>query len=236
MLYRRKILKILGLLLVSQVASAVDQAQDLQALASAVQSFIEEQLLDDSRLTDVTVQTVPLDNRLKMPVCDQTPKLTAHNISADSARATVKATCPGPTPWSLYVSAKVDGKVMAAVASQSLARGQTLTNSDVTVEERSLTDLPSGYLSDVDAVIGMQTRRTFTSGEAYKVSALKPPVVIKKGDSVVVEASTNAIAVVAPGIALSDGTVGQQIRVKNSHSDRTVKAVVMGPGRVHIRL
>ncbi len=236
MLSRRNNWKILVVLLVTQCAHAGNQTQDLQALEREVQAFVEEQLSTDSRLTKVTVKTLPMDSRLKMPACEQTPELTAHNISADSTRATVKVSCQGPIPWSLYASATVDGKVMAAVASHSLARGQILDASDVALEERSLTELPTGYLNNTDAAVGMQTKRTITSGEAYKVSALKPPLVVRRGDAVVVEANTNSVAVVAPGIALADGTLGQQIRVKNSRSDRTIKAVVMGPGRVEIKL
>lgn len=236
MLSRRNTWLGLTLMLAAALSTADEQKQDLQALANQVAEFVEEQLQNDPRLTQLSVKPIALDNRLKLAQCAAPVELEAHNVRADSTRATVKATCRQPTPWSLYISADVDGMALAAVATRSIGRGEQLSEADVVLSEKSISDLPSGYLTEPSAAVGLEARRTFTAGEVFRVSALKPPIVIKKGDAVVVEAGSNSIAVVAPGIALADGKVGQQIRVKNSRSDRTIKAMVVGPGRVEVRL
>ena len=45
-------------------------------------------------------------------------------------------------------------------------------------------------------------------------------------------ASKGSMSVKMPGEALSDGHEGRQIRVKNSRSERIIRATVVGPGEV----
>ncbi|NEP50997.1 MAG: flagellar basal body P-ring formation protein FlgA, partial [Moorea sp. SIO3C2] len=51
---------------------------------------------------------------------------------------------------------------------------------------------------------------------------LEQPLLIKRGDSVVVTARTGTLTVKMPGTALMDGHRGEQISVRNKQSNRVV--------------
>jgi flagella basal body P-ring formation protein FlgA len=61
---------------------------------------------------------------------------------------------------------------------------------------------------------------------------LDAPLVIKRGDTVSMEANIGGITVKTSGTAISDGRIGQQIRVKNNQSARVINAKVIGSGQV----
>ncbi len=219
-----------------QASADTASYQDLTRLAKEVEERVYDAVENYRAFSQLSVTVAPLDNRLRLQACDEPLTFNTDNVTHQSNRASVKVSCSAPIPWSIYVPAVIDGSIIVAVASHSLPRSSTLTEDDIDLTERRLSDLPSGYITEPGEAIGQETRRNFTKGDPFRVSALTPPKVVKRGDAVVVEASTGGIAVITPGEALADGRVGQQIRVKNSRSERTIKAVVVGPGRVEVRL
>jgi len=57
---------------------------------------------------------------------------------------------------------------------------------------------------------------------------------VKRGDHVMMTSTSSGIAIRMSGIAQSDGSRGQVIRVKNQNSDRTVNATVIDAGVVDV--
>ena len=58
--------------------------------------------------------------------------------------------------------------------------------------------------------------------------------VIRRGDKVVISASNGSVSVKMPGEAMEDGAVGAQIRVRNTRSNREIKARVSAAGQVRV--
>jgi flagella basal body P-ring formation protein FlgA len=67
-------------------------------------------------------------------------------------------------------------------------------------------------------------------------SHIKAPQVVRRGDRVILEASTAGISVVTTGTALANGKVGEQIQVRNEKSARVVDAEIIGPGKARVAL
>lgn len=61
------------------------------------------------------------------------------------------------------------------------------------------------------------------------------PLLVKKGDSVTIFVDMGAIQVQAPGRALADGKLGEQIKVMNTSSERIVEGIVTEEGFVKAR-
>ncbi|MNG41192.1 flagellar basal body P-ring biosynthesis protein FlgA [compost metagenome] len=51
-----------------------------------------------------------------------------------------------------------------------------------------------------------------------------------------ISARSGTITVRMPGEALADGTLGEQISVRNQGSQRVVRARVLGPGQVEVEM
>jgi flagella basal body P-ring formation protein FlgA len=57
---------------------------------------------------------------------------------------------------------------------------------------------------------------------------------IKRGDRVAITAEKSGIGISMNGIAQSDGSRGQAIRVKNQNSERVINAIVIDSGKVSV--
>ena len=99
-----------------------------------------------------------------------------------------------------------------------------------------ISDLRRGYLDRLDLAIGKQLRRPLSAGRPISPDQLSTAQAILKGDEVLIEALTGLLSVKSTGIALSNGGIGEQINVRNSRSDKIIRARVVGPGKVRVSM
>lgn len=216
-----------------------EEFEDSTDLAAAVQSFLEASLADQYagvQPDNVKVAVSRLDPRLRLTRCDQPVEQTVTSPKPYRSNVSVKVQCTGSKPWTIYVPAKIDTYAEVAVTSKSLARGDIITRDDIELRLMDTAQAGLGYISDPERVVGMELKRRLQIGSALRLTHLTAPEVVSKGEKVVLEASTGGISVLTNAHALAAGQVGQQIRVRNSHSNREVDAVVVGPGRVKVAL
>lgn len=65
---------------------------------------------------------------------------------------------------------------------------------------------------------------------------LRPQKIIQRGELIMLVATAGQMEVRMSGTALSDGSLGQRVRVKNLSSKRVVEGVVDGPGTVKVTM
>ena len=80
----------------------------------------------------------------------------------------------------------------------------------------------------------MAAKRALSEGTELRPTMLKKPVVIKRGDQTVITAGSGGLLVRMSGKALEDGVLGEQIRVQNLTSKRTIQGEVQSDGSVSI--
>lgn len=179
---------------------------------------------------------VGIDSRLTLPLCQQPLAVEARNRGQLSARLNLQVSCTSGNGWSIYVPVDVAVFQPVVIAARPLARGDTLQPGDLELVERDVTRLTGQYLTDLAEATGMSVRRPVGQGAAVVGEALEPPLLIKRGEGVVIQAADQAIAVRMAGTAMVDGRRGQQIRVRNSSSGKIVTARVLAPGLVEVML
>jgi len=84
-------------------------------------------------------------------------------------------------------------------------------------------------------LIGKSPVRGLREGQPVRVSAVRNPVLVKKGSLVTILLMAPKMTLTAQGKALSDGSEGDVIQVKNTRSKIVVEAEVTGSGRVAVR-
>lgn len=216
-----------------------NQYEAIGQLQQAVYHFIEDEMpvVTQGRSVESTkIDVRRIDPRLRLTKCDE--PLT-HQLMQNrnvGGNLTVKSSCVGSTPWSIYTSAKVQMISPILVANRQLSRGDTLSEADIRLESRDTNSISYGFITDMETAVGMEVKRHIREGEALRKSQLVEPLAVLKGDNVIIEAVTDAISVVAPGEALSNGRTGQQIKVRNTKSERVIRAKVVGPGKVQVIL
>lgn len=182
----------------------------------------------------VDIEVAALDTRLQIPVCQVPLQTSVNRLNPNGGRVTVRVECHDDSPWSRYVAASVRLYQDIVVASRALPRGSIVGPSDVVLKEHDIGILGGQVIRDPDVAIGQSVRRAVNADTVLSVDLLEAPVLVKRGDMVVLIAERGSIAIRGTGTALQAGEAGKQIPVRNSRSDRVVQAVVTGAGEVKV--
>ena len=108
------------------------------------------------------------------------------------------------------------------VASERLMPGDIVEKGDVKIASVPVQGLPRGVLTDRDSLVGMQVDRLIRSGKAFVEGAVIEPHVIERGEKVTIKYVMNSMTLEADGKALSDAALGDEVRVINRVSSKTV--------------
>lgn len=222
---------------VMEVVASGDAIEDPQALRAQVESFLHKTLRSEylgTKPEDTQITVSKMDPRLRLPKCAEPIHQEIASSRPYGSNLSVKVTCDGNRSWAVYVPARVETYAEVAVLARSLERGTILTAADVTTARMNVAQAGTGQIRDADQAVGMELRRRLQAGEALRLTHLKSPQVVKKGERVVLEAGSGVISVVTSGTALANGQVGDQIRVRNENSNRVIDAEVIGPGKVRV--
>lgn len=219
----------LALLSTLAVASHA-QAYNLLQLKQDVASFLAGEYSDPHH-ERVEINVGAVDNRLRIGQCDQPLVMGTQDSSGLGGNLTVNVQCKGTYPWSVHVPAQVHIFAAIPVAARALTRGDLVSAADISEEVVNISTIRQEFLNSPDAAIGKEIKRNINQGDPLRSANLDAPTAIKRGDMVALASSAGAIRVVTTGTAMSDGRIGQKIRIRNTQSARVVSARVTGPGQ-----
>jgi flagella basal body P-ring formation protein FlgA len=202
-----------------------------QMTAAARQAI--EQAFDFSA-NRIEVELPAADPRLQIPVCALPLETSMSRHNGQGGRVSVKVDCRDATPWSRHVAAQVRIFRDAVVASRNMARGATIAASDISVQEVEISTIRGQVLESAGTAVGMELRRATNTGDVLSMDILTTPLMIKRGESVVVTAERAGVVIRQQGVALQDGEAGKQIQIRNTSSDRIVHAIVTGLGEAKV--
>ena len=106
------------------------------------------------------------------------------------------------------------------VAVGNLNTGEIISAGAVRLEAMDAGKLQPGYLTDLSKVIGMQIRQAVTPGSVLFERSLTRPILVKQGEMIRIAARIGEIEVSAGGVAMTQGAVGDLIRVQNLTTKR----------------
>jgi len=214
-----------------QSANAQASIENIEGIRSKVAQF----LTDEYSQTDaekIEVRVGNLDSRLRLAKCSQELNLNLKDNSKTGGNINVQVSCSGSSTWTILVPAQAKVYRTVAVAGRNLQRGDLISAADLSSEIKDVGNLRLGFALTPDAIIGKEIKFAVNKGETFRNSALDTPLVIKRGDTVSMESSGGGISVRTSATAISDGRIGQQIRVKNNQSARIINAKVVEAGKV----
>ncbi|MGK0444167.1 MAG: flagella basal body P-ring formation protein FlgA [Bermanella sp.] len=202
-----------------------------QSLSSQIVNMARKMGLDDYRYS---IDLNFLDSRLNLEPC-QVPLNIETPQPLELGRSHIKVACKDTSPWALNVPTDIHLFADVVVLNQPVSKDQVITESQLNLQRQDLADLRNGYYLKMEQVIGKQSKRALAGQTVLNSYLILPALMIHKGDKVMIIASKGAMSVKMPGEALSDGRQGRQIRVKNSRSERIIRATVVGPGEVLVQ-
>ena len=122
--------------------------------------------------------------------------------------------------------------VRVVVPAHDIARGDTISETDLTYATVDGADLMAGVPTKMDEVKGMQARRMLSAGRPFRADDVRRPIVVTKGQTVTMEFSVPGVSLTAMGRAMSEGGIGDTVTIQNPVSYRMISGVVTAPGTV----
>jgi flagella basal body P-ring formation protein FlgA len=141
------------------------------------------------------------------------------------------ARCNDTPGWRYEYLVRARVTAMVAVASAPVAPNEPLTEAQVTIERRDISNI-ADPLSTPQEAVGQMSRRMLRPGDILRAGQLSSPVLVKRGDAVLMLARREGIEVSMAGEALDAGARGAMVRVRNATSGQVVRMRVAGPGTV----
>jgi len=211
-----------------------------EELIGATEGFLEFMVEDYLERSEITgrheIQVNPLDPRLRLAACDSDLTQSLESPAQPVGRVTVRVSCEGSTPWTVFVPAQVRIFRPVVLVKTALRRDSIIGAGDVALVEQDVSLLNRGYVTEVEQVIGRKLTRATRTDQVLTPAMLQLAEAVRRGDQVVISARSGGINVRMQGEALSGGTLGEQISVRNLTSQRVIRARVAGPGQVEVEM
>ena len=118
------------------------------------------------------------------------------------------------------------------VPSHSIARGTTISDSDLSYQTVSADSVQAGIVTSMNDLDGMEARRVLRAGEPVRPDDVRKPILVTKGSTVTMNFSAPGIILTATGKAMSEGGMGETVTVLNPISYRQISCTVTGAGTV----
>ncbi len=217
-------------------ANAHSAASSLSSseLTAMTVRFVEQELLplaEKQHRYDISIGNIP--PQLRFNHCDTELEFSLRRDPYQSPNNTIDIQCHAPA-WQLFVPLTVDifGKIV--VAATSIPKNTIIQPRHLELKDQQLNITRYANYDAITLVSGMLAKRSIRQGSPITPSRLQPPMLVSRGDQVIISAKSNIIAIQMKGEALHSGTLGEQISVKNISSNRVIRAQVIEKGRVAV--
>ncbi len=175
-----------------------------------------------------------LDKRLQLPRCTNNIEPYIQNAGRNIGRMVIGVRCDGEKPWNVYLPVKVALIEDVLVTARPLQRGHVLAPGDIVVDQRDVSEVFGGFLSDASAAVGQRLKRSVGSGVVLTPTQIQPRILVERGQIVTLTVENSSLNISMQGKALMDGAANQRIRVENTGSGRVVEGLVRSSQHVQV--
>jgi flagella basal body P-ring formation protein FlgA len=124
--------------------------------------------------------------------------------------------------------------LMVPIAKRHIKFGEILQDQDISTTKIRIEAIPQGSATNVAEIVGMQTKKYISPGKMFKLADIVLPHVIKNGDPVNIVYSSGSIGLKTLGMSMSNGAVGDTIKVKNTSSGAIILGQIINKNTVKV--
>ncbi|MBW2155012.1 MAG: flagellar basal body P-ring formation protein FlgA [Deltaproteobacteria bacterium] len=146
----------------------------------------------------------------------------------------VKVFVDGNPSGKIFLSGWVDRYVNVVCAGRFLPRNTILGAGDLRWVRINISKAPKNLITDVEQAIGKRLKQSLKEGQPLRSNMIAVPPVIKRGDRVKIVAQRGGLKVETVGIAKGSGALGEQIKVMNITSRKTVVGRIKDASTVRV--
>ncbi len=213
----------------SSIIAAAPTSQ-LEAVKEAAKQHVES-LISPPEYGELQVVPGNLDSRLQLSDCPSPLNVDVPGRQTLNKSVTVMVSCEEDN-WQVYVPVQIRLLTPVVVAKRPLDRGITLAGDDLIVQLVDARFQRGQVYTDNSTLIGARVKRAVGIGEPINGNDI---CMVCRNDEVVITATGNGLNIIAKGTALSDGALGEQIKVRNSKSNRIVDGTITSVGQVVVK-
>jgi len=141
---------------------------------------------------------------------------------------TAEVACSAPY-WTLYVGVAIRAEETVLVATRAIGMGQPIRPGDFRAVRLPADDIGGEPITAQDTM-AMTAASPIAPGQTITRTNVVIPLAVHNGEVVTVQVIEAGVAVLARGIALQSGGVGQTILVGNGSSQKRITALIVAPG------
>ncbi len=199
-------------------------------IAAALLSALSERGAPDD-------STVEIESRTQQMVVatDQSASLVVRDLFYDRAANRFSATIAAGDS-KLMLAGKLYPTIDVPVLSHTVARGETVQAQDISTIRMRQDQVRATVLTDPGAIVGMAAKAPLRANMPITEGDLQRPIAVTRGAMVTLVLNYNGMALTAQGRSIDQGSLGDTVRVTNTHSNMTVEGVVDGTNRVRVSL
>jgi len=153
-------------------------------------------------------------------------------------RTTPTAAGGGATPGSGRRVGTADAEIFVIAdqvkARHAIPRGQVIAKDDIDGGREEIGRMPLKLLPGVRLALGAKTVRAIAAGERIVAAMISAPTMVKSGDAVQTVVRVGSVEARGTAIATQTGTLGEEIRLVNVNSRRTLRGRVIGEREVEV--
>ncbi|SRR5579859_5471916 len=181
--------------------------------------------------------TVELESRTQQMVVatDQSAKLAVRDLFYDRAANRFSATM-AVGDARLMVAGRLYPTTEIPVLTHAVPRGETVQAQDITMIRMRQDQLRPATITDAGALVGMAAKVPLRVNVPVSEGDLQRPLAVNRGALVTLVLNFHGMALTAQGRSIDQGSLGDTIRVTNTHSNLTVEGVVDGTNRVRVTI
>jgi flagella basal body P-ring formation protein FlgA len=182
---------------------------------------------------------VSLDNeRLQIMVgADKPATVRAEAVAYDPSKPRFELTLVSPADGGdaaqhIKVQGKAFHMVDMPVPVRPIAVNEVIHGRDIEMVRMRADQVSATQINDPDRLADRSARRVLPAGQPIRVSDIAVPILVAKNSIVNVKVMSSRLNITMQGKALEDGAEGDQIRVVNTRSTKTIQGVVDKNGEV----
>ncbi|WP_342752128.1 flagellar basal body P-ring formation chaperone FlgA [Vibrio sp. JC009] len=207
-------------------AATQEQLEIIQKAAEAhVKSIIEV-----PQGGELIAHAANLDSRLKVTSCPSPLLASSSSKGKRTSNVTVLIECSEDN-WRVYVPVRTTLSLPLVTARISLTRGEIISRQDLTLSMIEQNAYRREGFTQPEHVIGAKLKKNIRVGEVLERNDV---CVVCRNEKVVIKAVKGEMTITTKGTALTDGSRGEQIRVKNDKSKRIVEGIVTGVAEITV--
>jgi len=211
-------------------STVVSRQQIKNIISDALQ---QEDLFEGQR---GVIREIKVSKDLAVPSGDITYRVqfTTKPIVTSSIPVAVSVFVDGTYYRKIWATLIADVLQEVLVLNHAMRRHQRITAENIRRVAMNIADLPNNAIPGSQNIVGKRVTKSLLSGTVLRTDTVELPPLVKRGDVVVIKATTGVLQVTTLGKAKSNGHLGERIKIVNLDTNKVLYGHVVDTKTVQI--